>query len=637
MDVPAVLEHAANAAQGEAPDPSRAEPTTFQTETLLQRAIQHLPSLSDDPTRPSHIALRTYALAQFLSLSPSLVPAVIALVRAKDAHQRARAFTTLRRVLVREFRYDGFAFSVTLAVSGGALLNQLWEDYLSSAESRQKCSASASLKALLGRCTPMERAFLSNALASTLGYMLLRSGRVRNTRLKQLKSQDSVIPMTVPQAVERDPSHTLDLTILLLVRAMDAFVQNVVFHRSGSADVKAEMTEKGRADPAGDSTELTERLMKEKEKQTRSKRRRLTTSIDALVFWVCSARIMWCFFYAPHRLPRAYVHWIGTLANVDKRLLHALHLLATGEWSYRHGTKQNILTSYARDLGLPSTWGDPHIIPAYGGSTADRVWNKIGVTNRDGIGGLPCELVHGDVGVGGSCHGNAAVRLAHAFVAAASMYTPVHFVPILLTRPHLLLRPQHVLRTVLGAMRSSLFLSSFVSLFFYTVCFTRTLVLARALPFVHFDYWDGPYGDILLGCLMCGSSIWIEQGKRRGEMALYVLPRALKASLPHSWLRRGGRSVALTEGATFILSTAGLLTAGVHHPDSLRGLSRWALAFMLNGPYAGFWKRRREGTTLPSTPYPQTATPQMKEGEHRENVSSPAAQPLLGPDVKVFS
>ncbi|KAL1670351.1 hypothetical protein GGG16DRAFT_83532, partial [Schizophyllum commune] len=486
---------------------------------------------------------------------------------------------------------------MTLAVAGGAALNQLWGVYASKAESDAKWDATGALKTLLKRCTPIQRAFISNALASAVGYALLRSGRNRNINLKKRRAKDSLLPMTVPQAQERDPSPTLDLTLLLLVRAMDALVQNVVFHRSGSAHVKAELERTGSRDWVGD--DLTERLIREKEKATALERRRLTTRIDALVFWACSARIMWCFFYAPHRLPGAYVHWISKLANVDQRLLDALKLLGTGEWSYLRGTDQNILTSYASDLGLPASWGDPHILPAFGGPTANRVWNKIGVKGRSGIGGLPCELVHGDVGVGDSCHGNAAVRLVHAFAAAVAMYIPVHFAPILLTRPKTLLRPQHVLRAILGAMRSSLFLSSFVSLFFYSVCFTRTLVLSRALPFISFDYWDGPYGDILMGCLMCGSSIWIEQGKRRGEMALYVLPRALRASLPHRWLRKGGRSVALTEGATFILSMAGLLTAGVHHPDSLRGLSRWALAFMLNGPYAGFWKRRREVNTSP--------------------------------------
>lgn len=46
---------------------------------------------------------------------------------------------------------------------------------------------------------------------------------------------------------------------------------------------------------------------------------------------------------------------------------------------------------------------------------------------------------------------------------------------------------------------------------------------------------------------MCGSSIWIENGRRRGEMALYVLPRALRACLPETWVRRGNPGFRLVE------------------------------------------------------------------------------------------
>jgi hypothetical protein len=53
---------------------------------------------------------------------------------------------------------------------------------------------------------------------------------------------------------------------------------------------------------------------------------------------------------------------------------------------------------------------------------------------------------------------------------------------------------------------------------------------------------------------------------------------------------------------TFILSLATLLTAATHHPESLRGLSRWTLAFIMDGPNAGFWKRRRRDQSEPSTP-----------------------------------
>ena len=50
---------------------------------------------------------------------------------------------------------------------------------------------------------------------------------------------------------------------------------------------------------------------------------------------------------------------------------------------------------------------------------------------------------------------------------------------------------------------------------------------------------------------MCGSSIWIEDGRRRGEMALYVLPRALRAWLPNAWVKSGNRGIRMVERYDF--------------------------------------------------------------------------------------
>lgn len=123
----------------------------------------------------------------------------------------------------------------------------------------------------------------------------------------------------------------------------------------------------------------------------------------------------------------------------------------------------------------------------------------------------------------------------------------VQFLPVILSRPSSLLDPRRVLQSLLGALRSATFLTTFVTSYWYSVCITRSLVFARLFPFVSHDFWDGPYGCVLAGCLVCGSSIWIENGRRRGEMALYVLPRAVRACLPEAWVRSGNLGVRIAE------------------------------------------------------------------------------------------
>jgi len=191
------------------------------------------------------------------------------------------------------------------------------------------------------------------------------------------------------------------------------------------------------------------------------------------------------------------------------------------------------------------------------------------------VGGIPCEVVHGRVGqrfgLSSSCTTNAFLRGVTAFIKAVAIYLPVrkasssdllyqltlrqvHFLPILLARPRSLLRAQRALTTFIAALRSAFFLSTFVASYWYAVCLTRTLALARFFPWISHDYWDGPYGCLLTGSLACGNSIWIENGRRRGEMALYVLPRALRTCLPNSWLNGGNKLVSLMERYAHVIT-----------------------------------------------------------------------------------
>lgn len=116
---------------------------------------------------------------------------------------------------------------------------------------------------------------------------------------------------------------------------------------------------------------------------------------------------------------------IMTIANIDPRILTAVRALRAGTWSYRaHHSEHRELVSLSKDLGYPAAWGDVSRLPAYGGANATATWRELGVQGRDGIGGIPCELVHANAS-GGSCTKNVALRGSQAFASSLAIYLPV--------------------------------------------------------------------------------------------------------------------------------------------------------------------------------------------------------------------
>ncbi|KAH9937698.1 uncharacterized protein B0H18DRAFT_971843 [Fomitopsis serialis] len=550
---------------------------------------EYLHSIPND--HPLQIALRTYALSISLSLGPALVPFLT------SERARRSGLTRLGKILGRELGVTGFAFAMTAGVGGGAVLRDVFdllaEQGSPGTDEGDSICGPARAKAVgwLASLKESHRTFLANVLSAAMAMTLFHCRRPPPASAKA----SIAIPFTPPLSPSSSskptpfagrPSITLDLTLLLLVRAMDALAQVTI--QKG-----CEVIEKN------DSVHGKEAAMR--------RRRLLSMRLDALVFWASSARIMWCFFYQPERLPRSYNKWIMTVANIDPRILAAMRALRSGTWSYRrhHSVQPDLLSSLSQDLGYPAAWGDITRLPARGGPDATAVWKELGVKGRDGIGGTPCELVHANAS-GGSCSKNTALRGTQAFASAMAIYLPVHFLPILLTRPRTLLRPSKLMQTLLAVLRSASFLSTFVSCIWAAVCLTRTVLLARLFPRISHDVWDGPFGCTFAGSLVCGGSIWIEQGRRRGEMALYVLPRAIRACLPERWVRSGAQGVQWGERLAFVLSLSTILTAAIHRPDSLRGLSRWTLAFIMKGPNAGFWRRKRRGESVPPTPVETT-------------------------------
>jgi hypothetical protein len=263
-------------------------------------------------------------------------------------------------------------------------------------------------------------------------------------------------------------------------------------------------------------------------------------------FITSTTTIMHAFFYAPVRLPHSYVSWIRRVAQLDERLLQALREARYGNFIYGKNTGiAPLLGSMCRDLGLPEEWGDPaKTIP------------------------VPCDLVH--QGSGHSCEKHALLRLLRSMKIAMGVYAPLQAIMLLRRfRTKSMSRQKAVMAALFDALRSSTFLGAFIALFYYGVCLSRTRLGPKLFSnkTVTPQMWDGGL-CILGGCAACGWSIFFEVPRRRIELMLFVLPRAVAVWLP----RRYERPQRWKEHIVFTLSAAVVLTAAQHWPERVRGV-----------------------------------------------------------------
>ena len=109
----------------------------------------------------------------------------------------------------------------------------------------------------------------------------------------------------------------------------------------------------------------------------------------------------------------------------------------------------------------------------------------------------------------------------------------------------------------------------------FMVCLGRTFLLPRLFPSVSHRFWDRGLGP-LMGSITCGFAIFIEERRKRAEMALYVAPRALYAlveQLNPGWISSGYKSAFWAERITFGIAVGIVITAARFRPDFLRGVT----------------------------------------------------------------
>lgn len=261
---------------------------------------------------------------------------------------------------------------------------------------------------------------------------------------------------------------------------------------------------------------------------------------DPAMFAVSSGLVMWTWFYAPVRLPRTYNKWITSAAAVDNRLIEALRRCRAGLLRYGEDTGEApLLQGMCADYNWPLAWGDPAVsIP------------------------FPCEMVH--MGVGPSCERHLASRFVRSFRWAMATYLPLNLL-LVARRPN----GRALVRALLSAVRSSTFLGTFITLFYYGVCLARTR-LGPIIVGKNTASRQALDGGICVGtgCVLCGWSILIEGANRRKDMALFVAPRALATMLP----RRYSLDKQWRETFVFAFSTAVVFTCFAENRRRVRGV-----------------------------------------------------------------
>ncbi|KAF2190570.1 hypothetical protein K469DRAFT_623774 [Zopfia rhizophila CBS 207.26] len=481
---------------------------------------------------------RAYVLGLLSSTGPRLVKVLFLIGKRKlDPRTACLQVTTVLREAVAPHRFPTFCGVLV----GGSTLLQAPVKSLISLLLRTIQSSSRPIDAkVLQRLA----SFTASLISASVAFRLLNNvpskpSRQAGVKIYQPKTHQEIFP---PGPFDEPPEtsswevndatlsarslskmdlagRTMDLTLFSVIRALDTII-SIAWRRREASGKSSNFDFVSRSTPS-------------------------------VLFCFSAATIMHAWFYSPSRLPQTYNRWISAAAELDHRLLLALRHARYGTWFYGKETGMaDLLGSMCRDYGLPETWGNPaQTIP------------------------IPCKLVH--MGRGKSCEKHAIIRFCRGWAFAAKMYAPLQL--LVLARNARArkrsgnpgLTPDALLRAGTDMARSSAFLGAFIAFFYYGVCLSRTRLGPKLFSrkTITPQMWDSGL-CVLGGCILCGSSILIEQQRKRFEILFFVLPRAAATWFPRRYLPEH----RWKEHVAFVISCAIVFTTAQESPKRVRGV-----------------------------------------------------------------
>ncbi|KAL6977600.1 hypothetical protein U1Q18_026392 [Sarracenia purpurea var. burkii] len=268
---------------------------------------------------------------------------------------------------------------------------------------------------------------------------------------------------------------------------------------------------------------------------------------DSLLFALASAQVMYSFVMRPESLPKSYQDFIQKTGPVAQPVYKAVRDCCRG-----YPVDVASLSAYLSDKRA-SNFGKLEEFPPI----------------------IPCSIIHPD---SNSCLAHNANAASATFRKTFPLYFSLTFVPFVVLRlPKFMDSPVRTCwLAVKGAVRSTAFLSAFVGIFQAVICLHRK-VSSKDHKLV---YW-------VAGGLS-GLSLLLEKKGRRGDIALYVLPRAGDSLWYILVNRHLLPNIKNAEVALFCFCMGGIMYYLEHEPDTmapfLRGLIRRFLASRLSNP-----------------------------------------------------
>ncbi|KAG2013120.1 integral membrane protein [Coprinopsis cinerea AmutBmut pab1-1] len=326
---------------------------------------------------------------------------------------------------------------------------------------------------------------------------------------------------------------------------------------------------------------------------------------DVIVFCLACGQIVYAFLLRPETLPRSYSNWMSQASKVpmegvriNREMVrdHTFNFADVDKLlKSRDVTPSNMTALKAfkeRFLTLPSFPPDvspyltlPSLGPADPSDPSSWYFPYYG----------PCSAVHPAVS---HCSSVPLDRFFAVFKWMLPIYGALHFVPAVLFKWEGFMRdPGKVLvRAGVGSMRSSAFLGVFIviyqSLFCYKNKLHRALSILRNSPNGSiFKYLPQEFIDFFVSKpsfwfpgFFAGLALLVEAKRRRGELAMYVLPKGLESA----WVMARGKGWVFRTGkwGDVILTSIGMgmvMSAYQNDPQHLSGFVRRIL-YQFIGP-----------------------------------------------------